>query len=37
MGCHTWFYKPATEEEYKIIRSKAYESACDFCGPLSDN
>lgn len=29
MGCHTWFYKPATEKELIAICKLAYEEAND--------
>ena len=37
MGCHTWFYRPITEEERKIFKSHAVECAEYLYGDTSVN
>lgn len=29
MGCHTWFFRPMTDEEFANMKSKAYEHAVE--------
>lgn len=37
MGCHTWFYKPATKKELAVIRKLAYEEANELYGLTPNN
>ena len=27
MGCHTWFYRPATDREFQLMKAYAVEDA----------
>lgn len=37
MGCHTWFSRPLTEEEFGWMREYACESANELFGPTESN
>ncbi len=37
MGCHTWFARPVTQEEFKIFREHAMEHAWNLWGDTKEN
>lgn len=37
MGCHTWFARPVTKEEFELFKSHAIEHAWDLYGDTDEN
>ena len=37
MGCHTWFYRPITDEEFQLMKEYAPTEAYNLCGKTESN
>ena len=37
MGCHTWFSRPVTQEEFKLIKEYAPTEIYNLCGDSKEN
>lgn len=37
MGCHTWFYRPLTDEEFKLVREYCIQDAEELLGDTPEN
>jgi hypothetical protein len=37
MGCHTWFERPVTKDEFEFFKSNAIEDARRICGDTEEN